>query len=59
MAHGIRIFGFSQMVKQSGMPYYLVEGALLILGSVIYAASFTHEISISILMNHRQEFQNP
>ncbi|CAG8028614.1 unnamed protein product [Penicillium olsonii] len=37
MAHGIKIFGFSQMVKQSGMPYYLVEGALLILGSVIYA----------------------
>ncbi|CAG8226752.1 unnamed protein product [Penicillium salamii] len=37
LAHGIKIFGFSQMAKQSGMPYYLVEGILLVLGAVVYA----------------------
>lgn len=39
LAHGIKIFGFSQMAKQSGMPYYLVEGILLVLGAVVYAVS--------------------
>lgn len=39
LAHGIYLFGFSQMLKQSGMPYYLVEGGLLALGALIYAVS--------------------
>ncbi|KAK0609222.1 hemolysin-III related-domain-containing protein [Bombardia bombarda] len=26
LAHGIYLFGWSQMMKQSGMPYYLAEG---------------------------------
>lgn len=33
------MFGFVQMLKQSGMPYYLAEGALLGLGAFIYAVS--------------------
>ncbi|OBT39979.1 hypothetical protein VE00_09985 [Pseudogymnoascus sp. WSF 3629] len=36
LAHGVKILGFSQMVKQSGMPYYLAEGLLLILGTLFY-----------------------
>ncbi|PTB71301.1 mPR-like GPCR protein, partial [Trichoderma longibrachiatum ATCC 18648] len=40
LIHGITIFGFSQMMKQSGMPYYLVEGAFLLLGALVYATKF-------------------
>ncbi|OKL61125.1 hypothetical protein UA08_03091 [Talaromyces atroroseus] len=36
LIHGIIIFGFSLMMKQSGMPYYLGEGLLLILGALFY-----------------------
>ncbi|OQE22408.1 hypothetical protein PENSTE_c010G03566 [Penicillium steckii] len=36
IAHGISIFGFDQMSKQSGMPYYLGEGSLLLLGAFFY-----------------------
>lgn len=27
------------MMKQSGMPYYLIEGGFLLLGALIYAVS--------------------
>ena len=37
------MFGFTQMLKQSGMPYYLVEGAFLCLGASIYAVSQGHD----------------
>ena len=37
LIHGLKIFGFDQMNRQSGMPYYLLEGLLLILGAVFYA----------------------
>jgi hypothetical protein len=37
LIHGITMFGWSQMVKQSGMPYYLVEGGFLLTGSFFYA----------------------
>lgn len=33
----IYLFGFSQMMKQSGMPYYLAEGGFLCLGAMVYA----------------------
>lgn len=39
LLHGISIFGFSQMMKQSGMPYYLIEGGFLLLGALVYAVS--------------------
>lgn len=39
LAHGIYLFGLPQMLKQSGMPYYLVEGGLLCLGALVYAVS--------------------
>ncbi|KAK3358134.1 mPR-like GPCR protein [Lasiosphaeria hispida] len=40
LIHGITMFGWSQMVKQSGMPYYLVEGGFLLTGSFFYATKF-------------------
>ncbi|KAK1763230.1 mPR-like GPCR protein [Phialemonium atrogriseum] len=45
LGHGIYMFGFVQMLKQSGMPYYLVEGALLGLGAFIYAARIPESLS--------------
>lgn len=39
LAHGIKLFGFSQMMKQSGMPYYLAEGLVLLLGALFYTVS--------------------
>ena len=39
LAHGCAIFGFSAMMKQSGMPYYIGEGLLLILGAMFYTVS--------------------
>ncbi|KAM0263407.1 hypothetical protein ACHAQJ_001263 [Trichoderma viride] len=40
LIHGVKMFGFSQMMKQSGMPYYLIEGGFLLLGALIYATKF-------------------
>ena len=37
LGHGIAVFGFSQMLKQSGMPYYFAEGELMCLGALLYA----------------------
>lgn len=39
IAHGIHMFGFAQMVRQSGIPFYLAEGGLLFLGALIYTVS--------------------
>ncbi|KUJ14220.1 hemolysin-III family protein [Mollisia scopiformis] len=39
LAHGVKIFGFSQMGKQSGMAYYVGEGLLLMLGALFYTVS--------------------
>ncbi|KAI8623089.1 mPR-like GPCR protein [Xylariaceae sp. FL1651] len=38
--HGIHMFGFAQMVKQSGLPYYFAEGGLFLIGAVTYASRF-------------------
>ncbi|KAE8161269.1 mPR-like GPCR protein [Aspergillus tamarii] len=40
LVHGVKMFGVSQMMKQSGMPYYLIEGGFLLLGALIYATKF-------------------
>ncbi|RFU80616.1 mpr-type gpcr [Trichoderma arundinaceum] len=40
LIHGVKMFGFSQMMKQSGMPYYLIEGGFLLLGALIYVTKF-------------------
>lgn len=37
--HGTIVFGVSRMMEQSGLPYYLAEGALLLLGALIYTVS--------------------
>lgn len=36
LVHGVKMFGISQMMKQSGMPYYLTEGGFLLSGALIY-----------------------
>ncbi|GAP90837.1 putative mPR-like GPCR protein [Rosellinia necatrix] len=38
--HGIHMFGFTQMAKQSGLPYYLAEGGLFLIGAITYACRF-------------------
>ncbi|KAI1396795.1 mPR-like GPCR protein [Hypoxylon fuscum] len=45
IVHGICIFGWSQMMKQSGLPYYLAEGGLFLLGAVVYATRFPESIN--------------
>jgi adiponectin receptor len=45
LLHGIIVFGFSNMVKQSGMPYYLGEGFLLLLGAFFYTVSIKYTIA--------------
>jgi len=36
--HGIALFGFKHMTKQTGIPYYLGEGVLLGLGAFFYGS---------------------
>lgn len=36
--HGLIIYGVRRMWLASGMPYYLLEGAILMLGAFFYAA---------------------
>ncbi|KAI1411994.1 mPR-like GPCR protein [Hypoxylon sp. FL1857] len=43
--HGIVMFGFQQMMRQSGLPYYLAEGGLFLLGAIVYATRFPESIS--------------
>ncbi|OTA92190.1 hypothetical protein M434DRAFT_22031 [Hypoxylon sp. CO27-5] len=43
--HGIVMFGFEQMMRQSGLPYYLAEGGLFLLGAIVYATRFPESIS--------------
>ncbi|KAI0401454.1 mPR-like GPCR protein [Xylaria palmicola] len=38
--HGIHLFGFAQMARQSGLPYYIAEGGLFLVGAVTYASRF-------------------
>ncbi|KAF9883100.1 hypothetical protein FE257_004108 [Aspergillus nanangensis] len=40
LVHGVKMFGVSQMISQSGMLYYLIEGGFLLLGALIYATRF-------------------
>ncbi|KAL7902405.1 mPR-like GPCR protein [Trichoderma sp. SZMC 28014] len=40
LIHGITMFGWSQMMKQSGMPYYLAEAVFLLSGALVYVTRF-------------------
>ncbi|KAL6825591.1 mPR-typeG-protein-coupled receptor [Trichoderma sp. SZMC 28015] len=40
LIHGIVMFGWAQMMKQSGLPYYLAEAGCLLLGALIYVTKF-------------------
>ncbi|KAI0390503.1 mPR-like GPCR protein [Xylariaceae sp. FL0594] len=44
IVHGICKFGFAQMARQSGLPYYLAEGGLFLIGAVTYASRFPERI---------------
>lgn len=44
LIHGIQVFGLTQMKRQSGLPYYLVEGLLLVLSVLFYATSVPERI---------------
>ncbi|KAH8883156.1 mPR-typeG-protein-coupled receptor [Thozetella sp. PMI_491] len=37
LIHGCILFGGAQMMKQSGMPYYVAHGGLVLLGTLLYA----------------------
>ena len=39
IGHGVKLFGLDQMNKQSGLPYYLLEGFLLVVGAYFYNVS--------------------
>lgn len=52
LVHGVRMFGWEQMNKQSGMPYYMIEGAFLLGGAFIYGVSvLEYKLLCSELMN--------
>ncbi|RPB19327.1 mPR-like GPCR protein [Terfezia boudieri ATCC MYA-4762] len=36
ICHGLKLFGWDQMNKYSGLPYYLLEGLLLVVGAYFY-----------------------
>jgi adiponectin receptor len=38
--HGVLVYGFDRAWQQTGMPYYLLEGAIFILGVMFYAFRF-------------------
>ncbi|UKZ59270.1 uncharacterized protein TrAtP1_000588 [Trichoderma atroviride] len=40
LIHGVTMFGWSQMMRQSGMPYYLAEAGFLLSGALIYVTKF-------------------
>lgn len=44
IADGIHTFGFPQMMRQSGLPYYLAEGGLFLLGAIVYATRFPERL---------------
>ncbi|KAK9779302.1 hypothetical protein SCAR479_03784 [Seiridium cardinale] len=44
IAHGIYMFGFPQMALQSGLPFYLAEGGIFLLGAVVYATRFPERL---------------
>ncbi|KAH8677746.1 mPR-like GPCR protein [Xylariales sp. PMI_506] len=44
VAHGIQMFGFAQMILQSGLPYYLAEAGVFLTAAVIYATRFPERI---------------
>jgi adiponectin receptor len=39
LGHGLMIFGIDAMNKQSGLPYYLIEGLIHIMGATVYLVS--------------------
>ncbi|KAL8800447.1 MAG: hypothetical protein Q9200_007237 [Gallowayella weberi] len=44
LIHGIKLFGIPQMNRQSGMPYYLLEGLFLIIGAFFYGTRIPESI---------------
>lgn len=57
LIHGIARFGFMQMMKQSGAPFYIAEGLLLGLGAVVYTVSFHVDCQIRESLLTKQYLQ--
>ena len=56
----MKLFGFSQMVKQSGMPYYLGEGLVLLLGAFFYTVRYYLQIfACEQLLTRNQQTRIP
>lgn len=51
------MFGFSQMMKQSGMLYYLIEGGFLLLGALLYVVSLLQISHMSEIHSNRHDFR--
>lgn len=44
--HGIQLYGASQMRKQMGLSWLILQGVLYVLGAGIYAVSFSYGLLI-------------
>lgn len=42
--HASRLFPLEQLNKQSGLPYYYVEGGVILLGALIYGTRFPERL---------------
>lgn len=59
LAHATLLFGVSGMLKRSGLPYYLVEGALHLIGVFFYATRIPESIKpgrFDLLLSSHQIF---
>lgn len=53
--HAVKIFGLSQSIKQTGLPYYLLEGVLFIAGCGFYAVGpWTRNSQAGFVANESQ-----
>lgn len=56
---GLRMFGLSQLQKQIGLSWLVLQGFLYILGAMLYAVSLLHVFLSQITECVRHECQKP
>ena len=42
--HASRLFPLEQLNKQSGLPYYYIEGGIILIGALIYGTRFPEKL---------------
>lgn len=52
IAHGLHHFGLSQMMEHLGMPYYLSEGIVILLGVLFYTVGDRRVLCATALLAH-------